>query len=203
MAKERSLLEGVPHRLRTPVYQYHQYQGQTNDCGPTSLAIAANALRRAVELDGEEVAEIMNHPVFRWSPLPHLVIRRIRNWATFPWGIAHYLREMGVPARWRMGVRSGRLLRNLHNDRVTLVIVGEPWRIRKWRYAGWAHFKVLYGYAPDRGYLFVDPACVRDPNAPDPWRRYGLVWQAEQEFLRQWGNLGRVIVEIGEPIAPD
>jgi hypothetical protein len=198
MAEERSFLDGIPHRLRIPVYQYHQYQGRTNDCGPTSLAIAANALRQAVQFDGDEVAEILNRPVFRWTPLPHIVIRRIRNWATFPWGIVQYLREEDIPARWRMGVKIGQLVHNLHTDLITLVIVGQPWRVRKWRYVGWAHVKVLYGYAPDRGYLFVDPAYARDPEAPDPWRRYGLVWQSEQEFLDQWGNMGRIVIEVGD-----
>ncbi|MGD2146635.1 MAG: C39 family peptidase [Anaerolineae bacterium] len=188
-------LSGVTYRLGRPVYRYHQYQGTTNDCGPTSLAIAANTLLGGERLHGPEVAKQMSRPSFEWRPVPHISLRRIPGWITFPWGIASYLRNRGLPARWHAFGTVDRLRQNLLRDRITLVAVGEPLRWRKWRYAGWAHIKVLYGYTPGEGFLFVDPGSpVRDN---DPWAAHGLFWQGEEAFHRQWRNLLRIYIEAG------
>jgi len=190
-------LSAVAVHLHTPVYRYHQYQGSTNDCGPTSLAIAANALLGEERFQGPRVSQDMNGLVFELRPFPHFVVQRIPNWATFPWGIAHYLRKHGIAARWLPLGREGRLHHNLLANQITLVIVGEPLRWEKGRYAGWGHVKVLFGYTPGRGFLFVDPAYQRRPDDPDPYRRYGLAWQEEKEFLRQWRNFFRICIEVG------
>ena len=50
-------LSGVAFHLSKAVYRYHQYQGLTNDCGPTSLAIAANALLGREAFQAPAVAE--------------------------------------------------------------------------------------------------------------------------------------------------
>lgn len=190
-------LNAITFHLRTPVYRYHQHQGNTNDCGPTSLAIAANALLGEERFQGPRVAEEMNDPAFEVRPFPHFVVRRVRNWATFPWGIVHYLRQQDIPARWSPLGTANRLRRNLLADRITIVMIGEPLRWKRRRYAGWGHAKVLFGYAPGRGLLFVDPAYQRRPDEPDSWERHGLFWQEEKEFLRQWRGLGRIYIEIG------
>lgn len=190
-------LSAVTFHLRTPVFHYHQYQGRTDDCGPTSLAIAANALLGEERFQGPVVAQEMNAPAFEVRPFPHFVVRRIHNWATFPWGIVHYLREHDIPARWSMMGTLNKLRRNLLDDRITIVILGEPWRWKKWCYKGWSHAKVLFGYAPGQGFLFVDPAHQRRPNNPDTWAQHGLFWQEEQEFLRQWRNVLRIRIEVG------
>lgn len=187
-------LGSVVSHLARPVYRHHQFQGSTNDCGPTSLAIAANALLGREEFAGRDVAEQMSHPTFEWHPIPHLVVPRIPGWATFPWGIVHYLRKHGFGARWRLFGTVDRLQQNLLANRITIVVIGEPLRWRKWRYAGWGHVKVLFGYTPGRGFLFVDPGYPR--RAEDPWAAHGLFWQPEAEFGRQWRNMFRIYIEV-------
>jgi hypothetical protein len=201
-------LSGVPLRLTRHVYEYYQFQGyDTNDCGPTSVAIAANALLGRQVLEGPIVAEEMSHVAFEWKPLPHLVVPRIPNWATFPWGIAHYLRKQGFRARWRPFGTLERLERNLRADLLTMVIVGEPWKWTKddpdqsrrgrWVYDGWAHVKILYGQLPGHRLYFVDPGWNAETRT-DPLERFGIFSQEEDEFLREWRNLLRIFIEVGE-----
>lgn len=189
-------LTGVAVRLRKPVYRYHQFQGPTNDCGPTSLVIAVNALAGVGELEGAVMAREMNRFRLAWRAFPYIGLSRIPGWATFPWGIVHQLRERGVRGRWGPFGTVDRLLRNLSEDRITIVAVGEPFRWEKGRYRGWAHLKVVYGYGAGRGFLFVDPA-MRPTGSPDAMEYHGLSWQGESEFLRQWANVLRVYIEVG------
>lgn len=189
-------LAGVTVWLRTPVYRYHQFQGPTNDCGPTSLAIAANALAGVGELEGAVMAREMDRIGLAWRAFPYLALSRIPGWATFPWGIVHHLRRRGVRARWGPFGTVNRLLRNLDEDRITIVAVGEPFRWERGKHRGWAHLKVVYGYGTGRGFWFVDPA-VRPAGSVDALACHGLSWQAEMEFLRQWANVLRVYIEVG------
>ncbi|HNT73393.1 MAG TPA: C39 family peptidase [Anaerolineae bacterium] len=189
-------LTSLQFHLATPVYRYHQHQGETNDCGPTCLAMAANARLGEARFLGAAVAQEMN----RWRPSarPKLQMTppRIRRWATFPWGIVQYLRDHGIAARWAVGGTLERLRRNLLDDRITLVIIGEPLRWRKGRYDGWSHFKIVFGYTPGEGLLFVDPAQTRLPDPPTFWKQNGLSWQDEASFLRQWRQMGRLYIEV-------
>jgi hypothetical protein len=165
----------------------------TNDCGPTSLAIAANALLDREAFRGPDVAEEMSHVVFEWRPIPHLMVPRIPGWATFPWGIVHAFRKQGFGARWRLFGTAERLQRNLLANRITIVVIGEPLRWERWTYRGWAHFKILFGHTPGRGFLFVDPGYSL---GGDSWSRHGLFWQEEAAFLRQWRNMLRITIEV-------
>ncbi|MEA3309329.1 MAG: C39 family peptidase [Chloroflexota bacterium] len=185
--KESFDLDAMASRLSTPLHEYHQHQGTTNNCGPTSLAIAANAIRGQTQLQGPIVAQELSTPKFRVRPIPHLVIRRIPNWATFPWGIVDYLHQQGLTAHWAVGGTEERLQHNLATEQITIVLIGELWSWRRWHYTGWAHFKVLYGFTTGRGYLFVDPA---------RGDKHGLSWQTTAEFLQQWRNLFRIYVEV-------
>ncbi|MCD4737926.1 MAG: hypothetical protein K8R89_01525 [Anaerolineae bacterium] len=101
--KEPFNWDTVTLRLNTPLHKYHQYQGKTNNCGPTSLAIVANAIWGQTRLQGPRVAQELSTPRFRARPIPHPVVRRIPNWATFPWGLVDYLRQQEIPARWATG----------------------------------------------------------------------------------------------------
>jgi hypothetical protein len=159
--------------------KYHQYQGESNDCAPFSAAIVVNTLRDDRVLNGLDLAEEMNRPRLRWwGPLPYLVVRRIPNWATFPWGIADVLQDHGVKCRWQFGAGPNHLQRALAEDRIALPIIGEHWPL-------WAHVKPLVAYHPQRGWGFADPA----HNGTD------IAWQRDLEFMRQWQNYGHLLIE--------
>lgn len=185
----------VALHLQIPVYEYHQYQGASNHCGPTSLAIAANALLGEARFDGERVAQELNDWRRRF---PKLFFPRIRDWATFPWGIVQYLRLQNFHARWHPFGTPERLRRNLHAGQMTIVMIGEPYLWKGVHYTGWAHAKVLFGYSPERGFLFVDPASNRSAFAYGSFEGHGLTWQPEDAFARQWRLLLGIFVEIGE-----
>jgi hypothetical protein len=189
-------LTSLQFHLTTPVYRYHQHQGETNDCGPTCLAMAANARLNEARFVGATVAQEMNHWRLRARPRPQLVAHRIPHWATFPWGIVQYLRDHGIAARWALGGTLERLQRNVQDDWITLVLIGEPLRWQRGRYAGWGHFKIVFGYTPGEGLLFVDPAQVHLPDPPKNWQQNGLSWQDEASFLRQWRQMGRLYIEV-------
>jgi hypothetical protein len=186
-------LGSVPLHLPFPVHDYHQYQGISNDCGPTGLAIAANTLLGEARFDGDRVAQEMSD--WRQS-FPKLFLPRIRGWATFPWGIVQYLRLQHFRAHWRPFGTADRLRRNLQAGRMTLVAIGEPFRRQEQHYAGWAHFKILFGYHPERGWLFVDPGYDPTNYAIGSLERHGLFWQPDDEFKRQWRNLLGIYIEV-------
>jgi len=180
----------VTYRMQKPLFKYHQYQGESQDCGPTSLAIAANACWEETRLEGGRVAEEMDHPVVHLLPYPRLVVYRIAGWATFPWGMVSYLRSGGIRARWRLFSRLEDLQSNLTSDLITLVTLGEPF-LWDQGYRGWSHYKVLYAHQPGDGFLFVDPAHERDSGEEE-----GLSWQEEGEFLSLWRRMGRIRIEV-------
>ncbi len=164
---------------RPPLVEYHQFQGPSNDCAPHTVAIVVNAYKRQKFLEGDTVAREMNQPRLRLRPLP-LVVRRIPNWATFPWGIVDALRENGIRARWRFGAGPADLLKALDEGRVPMPIIGEI------KVPGtWAHVKPLAEIDSGRGYGFVDPA---HPVAE-------ITWQPKGDFERLWNNLWHLLVE--------
>ena len=190
-------LNTIRFHLRKPLYKYHQHQGHSNNCAPTSLSIAANTLLGVERFRGPVVAEEMNRVAFEMRPLPHLVVRRVPNWATFPWGVVHYLRTHNFRAKWHLRGTIENLVHNLETDQITIVIGGEPFLIKDRRFKSWSHAKLLFGYTPGKGFLFVDPAHQKNPSSSDPWRRYGLSWQPEQEYLELWRKMGRIYIEVG------
>lgn len=164
--------------------QYHQPQGNTNDCAPFTVAMIINALRDTPALDGAAVARSMNTPRLAFTPLPLLIIRRIPNWATFPWGIVDELNRHGIRARWKFGGREDDLRRALAEERIPVPILGEIWNPQFSRWP-WAHVKILAARDDERGYGFVDPA---SPRAE-------MVWQPPFLFERLWKTFGRLLVE--------
>jgi hypothetical protein len=158
---------------------YHQFQGASNDCAPHTVAMVVNAYKKQKLLEGDKVAKRMNRPTLRVRLMP-LVIRRVPNWATFPWGIVDELRENGIRARWRFGAGVADLQKALDEDRVPMPIIGEL------KMPGlWAHVKALAVIDPAHGYGFVDPA---HPKAE-------ISWQSKVEFERLWDNLRHLLVE--------
>ena len=114
--------------LTPPPTQFHQYQGQTNDCAPFTVVMVINALTGA-NLRGADVAREMNRPRLR-GVIP--VVRRIPGWATFPWGIVDELERHHVRSRWRFGATDIDLFAALREQRLALPIFGERWPL-------WAH----------------------------------------------------------------
>lgn len=191
----------IPHyHYQTDLFLWHQYQGEsTNDCAAFCIAIVGNAALNRLEFDGAKVARDMERLTIATSPVPHLALRKIPRWATLPWGISGYLQSKGIPARLRWFASPDNLLRNIQDNRFTIVIIGDLLK-------GWGHAKVLYGYEPpapatpapgpqpERGYYFVDPGYPKEWSRPRHPR--GVFWQEETEFRQQWNSLFRFLVEL-------
>jgi len=194
-----------PHyHLSIDLFRWHQYQGEnTNDCGAFSTAIVGNAILNSLRFDGYMVAREMEKPIFVSGPVPHVTIWKIPNWAALPWGISGYLQSKGISARLQWLGNTGDLLRNIQEDRFTIVIIGEPfsheWDKFKLKFKGWGHAKVLYGFEPtgpqpEKGFYFVDPGYPKEWSRPQ--HPQGVFWQDEAEFKQQWSNMLRVCVEV-------
>jgi hypothetical protein len=171
-------------QLQHPLPKWHRHQHSSNDCGPYSAMIAANGLRDAFILDGDSLARQMESgPAARGTLLP----LRVRGWATFPWGVTHVLRRHGFRARWRVAASLRHLYASLNRGHPTIVIVGEPLRRQNGKYSGWSHYKTLYAWDPDEGFAFVDSAAGE-----------GVIYtyQSEADFLKQWRNMGRQMIEV-------
>jgi hypothetical protein len=180
---------------KTDLFLWHQYQGNdTNDCAAFSIAIVGNALANSQRFDGFTVAREMEKPTWVTSPLPHLALRKIKGSASLPWGISGYLRSKNIPAKLHWFASTDHLLRNIQEDRFTIVIIGELLK-------GWGHAKVLYGHEPpgpesplQQGFYFVDPGFSK--GASPPRLPLGVFWQDENQFKQQWNSLFRILIEI-------
>jgi len=186
-----------PHYcINTDLYLWHQYQGDnTNDCAAFSIAIVGNALANELRFDGARVAREMEKLTLASSPVPHLALWKIPKYASLPWGISGYLNRQNIPARLNWFASPDHLLRNIQQNRLSIVIIGDLIK-------GWGHAKVLYGYEPpgsaadqaEHGYYFVDPGYPKEWSRPQHPR--GVFWQAENEFKQQWNNLFRFLIEV-------
>jgi hypothetical protein len=186
-------LSSIDTHYRIPIYQYHQFQGKSNNCGPMSLAISMNSFLHEAKFNGENIAYELDH----WlKHFPRLILPRISTWATFPWGLVQYLRYQEIPGRWSLSGSSEKLIENIKNEIITMVIVGEPLRWKDGKYDGWAHIKVLYGTSP--GYFFfVDPAYQKKAGSNNELSASGIFRQSEEEFLKFWRNMFMIYIELG------
>jgi hypothetical protein len=152
----------------------HQFQGNSNDCGPFCAAIALSALNR--KADGYSLGKDLNK--IQWKRgFPK--IRRIPNWATFPWGLVDLFTRNGLFARWRPFNTQARLLKNLENDMINIVIIGGLIPL-------WAHTMILVAHNADTKWGFVNPA---NPSGD-------TYWIENNDFIYKWTVMGRLIVEI-------
>lgn len=174
----------IAERHGHKIEDVHIPQGNTNDCGPHVVTMAVNFWRGEPRVQAPAVAQAMNHPRLRRSILP-LVVRRIPNWATMPWGIVDALGEYGVPARWTMRASEDDIRRALREDRLVMPIFGEPFKRDGWRWKGWAHVVLLTGWDPAAGvYWFVDSAHSHAPTS-----------KPRDYFMSLWENMGRILIE--------
>jgi hypothetical protein len=171
-------------QLKHPLPKWHSFQGSMKDCGPYAVATVANALYDTKVVDPKSLArDLEGPPAVRGMLLP----ARFAGWATMPWGVVGALRQLGLHARWRVMASTERLLRNLDENRATIVVIGEPLDFRKGKYAGWSHYLSLYGWDPEEGWSFVDSSA--------PKRRVFSSW-ADAEFRDLWTRMGRQVIEV-------
>ena len=169
-----------------------QYQGTSNDCAPYCVAMALNAYKGTDKFRGEEVAAQMNlmallpaTPGNELLPLLPRLPGRVPGWATFPWGMVDYLRAQGVPAGWHPFATEEELLRNIGQNQLTIIIVGDIGG----KSGTWAHAMIVWRYdATTRTYYFVDPAAKGGELYPLP----------RGEFLEQWSTWWNILVELKE-----
>jgi hypothetical protein len=165
------------HHL-SPVLAALQYQGQSNDCGPFTTATVINALR-GLNLRGEQLALHMNRPVFR-GIIP--LVRRIPNWATFPWGMVDVFREYGLKASWRLLASPQFLQESFDKGYLVMPVIGQ------WKPL-WAHVMTLLSWDPDMGWGFANTQ--RDDHEID--------WFSNESFLPRWKAMGRLVIVVRNP----
>lgn len=166
-----SLAIRSPHS--TSILAALRYQGQSNDCGPFTTATVLNA-RLGLNLDPADLAQKMNRPVWRG---PIFLVRRVPNWATFPWGIADVLREYGMKSTWRPLTKTEFLLAGLERGDVLLPVIGE------WKPL-WAHVMTLVAWDPQKGWGFANTQY----DTHDPY------WVEDEKFHKLWRGMFRLVV---------
>lgn len=163
---------------------HHQFQGQTNDCAPYTLAMVINTLT-SQHLDGAQLARAMDRPRWRtWGRVPYPILRRIPHNATFPWGLTDELHQHHLRAHWQFGAQIVDLITTLQTGRIALPIIGGL-ILHRWPFL-WAHVKILVAYHVERGWGFVDPA---HPRAE-------ITWDSPTTFARYWGNTGHLLITV-------
>lgn len=160
------------------IIQHLLYQGNRNDCAPYTIATLVRALT-GQQIDPLKLAAEMNRPVWRHG-LPYL--RRLPNWATFPWGIVDVLTQYGFMARWQCFLGFDELLSRLSSPTIFLPI------ILSWRPL-WAHIMILVAYRAGFGFGFAN---TQSPRAE-------IDWIAEAIFLKRWKAALRCTVVVNPP----
>jgi hypothetical protein len=166
-----------------PLHSRHQaallaslyFQGQSNDCGPYTTATVLKAAR-GLQLDPAGLAEKMNRPVWRG---PMVVVRRVPNWATFPWGIADVLSEHGLEAKWRFFASEMELWDGIQAGEILMPVVG-AWRPL------WAHVMSLVAYDPQLGWGFANTQ----------YNHHNIHWLRNETFQHQWRAMARLLVRV-------
>lgn len=152
-----------------------QFQGTSNDCGPYTTATVLNALRK-LDIQAADLAQQMNKPIWRG---PILVVRRVPNWATFPWGMVDVFRSYGLLASWRPFTPIQYLFKALGRGRVLMPMIGE------WKPL-WAHVMTLIAWDPLQGWGFANTQ-VED---------HKMYWLSDKTFKTRWQAMGHLLVEV-------
>lgn len=156
-----------------------QYQGSSNDCGPYTTATVVNAMR-GQNLIGDDVANQMNKP--RWRGI-FPIIRRVPNWATFPWGIVDFLRDYNLQGRWWFRAPVAYLKPAIANGHILMPIIGE------WRPKPWAHVMTLVAWDPEKGWGFANTQ----------FSHHKISWRSDADFRKKWNKYARLLVEVERP----
>lgn len=159
-----------------------QFQGYTNNCGPTTTATVCNALLD-LDIKGPELAEQMNQMVWR-GILP--LIRRIPNSATLPWGMVDIFLSHGLRARWRILTRPSALFEGLEQGNILMPVIGSLKPLS-------AHVMTMVAWEPGKGFGFANTA----------YDERDVFWETDPRFQKTWGTFqqswkvtGRMLVEV-------
>lgn len=158
-----------------PLLDELQYQGQRNDCAPFTIATVVNAFFQA-GLSGEQLGQAMNR--VRWRGIIP-VVRRIPDWATFPWGMVDVFKDYGLEARWRFFASVDYLKTRLLDGYILMPI------IVSWR-PTWAHVMTLVAWDEQRGWGFANTQT----------RHSDIYWLEHDHFCQRWRNGAHLLVEI-------
>lgn len=153
-----------------------QYQGQRNDCGPFTTATVINALL-GLNLDAIQLSDEMDKPVWRGI---FYVVRRVPDWATFPWGMVDVFRSYGLDARWRLFAKTSYIKNTLSKGKVLMPIIGE------WRPSPWAHVMSLVAWDEELGWGFANTQ----------HNHHNIDWISNDLAARRWKAMGHLLVEI-------
>lgn len=157
------------------ILQHLLYQGNRNDCAPFTVATLVHAFTHQ-RVNPLELAQEMNKPVWRGI---RPVIRRIPNWATFPWGIVDVLRQFGFSARWQFLIQIEEVMEHLPYPILYLPILLSLHPL-------WAHVMTLVAYHPERGFGFANTQLEGAK----------VDWLAKDRFLRLWNATFRCTVIV-------
>lgn len=158
-----------------PILQNLLYQGDRNDCAPFTVATLVHAFTDQ-RVNPLKLAQEMNKPVWRGI---RPVIRRIPNWATFPWGIVNVLQQYGFSARWRCLIQIEEVIEHLPHPILYLPI------LLSW-HSLWAHVMTLVAYHRGRGFGFANTQL----------QGAKVDWLEEKQFLKLWNATFRCTVII-------
>jgi hypothetical protein len=155
-----------------------QFQGRSNDCGPFTTATVLNALL-GLNIEAAQLARQMDRPVWRG---PLFIVRRVPNWATFPWGIADVLGEHGIGASWKFLASVGQLYEDMEKGNILMPVIGS------WKPL-WAHVMTLIAWDPQKGWGFANTQ----------YDDHNVHWVRDDLFQRQWNAMARLLIRAKPP----
>jgi len=124
----------------------YQYQGLTNDCGPFSISIILQALKVS-KITGTDLSKDMKG--LHWNGI-YPNIYRLRNGATFPWGILKILRKYNLHCKYYVFTSEEKIIRYMKEKNIVILLVGKLFPL-------WAHYMIFGKYSALKGYGFIDP----------------------------------------------
>jgi hypothetical protein len=151
-----------------------QHQGSSNDCGPYTTATVLNALLD-LNLDGDQLAQQMDKPIWRG---PRFVIRRVPNWATFPWGIVDVMQEFGIRSNWRVFESKNHLHLALSQGTILMPILGSLVPL-------WAHVMILVAWDHHKGWGFANTQ----------FNHQNVYWVTDGYFTSHWNAMVHLLIE--------
>ncbi len=163
-----------PHKAQ--ILASLQCQGTSNNCGPFTTATVINALC-GKNIQGAPLAQEMNSPAWRG---PMLVIRRIPNWATLPWGMVDIFKQHGLRTGWRFLANEQDLKQGLQAGMVLMPVTGT------WKPLA-SHVMTLLEWDGDNRRLGFANTQVAG---------HSLFWWGESQFLQRWQAMGRLLVWV-------